>query len=70
MITEEIVAIEPTEALLKNIKKFPDLANENPEDLPSCFFEEEMFTLDEWKTEFEQQLYERFGWRIDLSSPE
>jgi hypothetical protein len=32
MITEEIVAIEPTEALLKNIKKFPDLANENPED--------------------------------------
>jgi hypothetical protein len=69
MTFKEIVDIEPTEMLLKNMEKFPELANENLDDLPSCFFEEEMFSLDEWKTCFEQELYERFGWKIDLSSP-
>ena len=67
MITEEIVAIEPTEALLKNMEKFPDLANENPEDLPSCFFEEEMLSLEEFGEYLKKSAYERFGIELDLS---
>ena len=55
---------------LKNLEKFPELANENPDDLPSCFFEEEMFSLEEWGAHFEQQVYERLGFRIKISSSE
>ena len=73
MITEETVEIEPTEILLKNMAKFPDLEQyieENNGNVPSYFFEEELFTLEEWKTCFEQELYKRLGLKIDLSSPE
>ena len=63
------VEIEPTEMLLKNIRKFPDLAQyieDNNGDVPSYFFEEELFTIEEFKEDFEQQLYERLGLKIKL----
>ena len=69
MATEEIVDIEKTEMLLKNIEKFPHLAQyiEENNDLPSCFFEEEMFTLEEWKEELKRVAYERLGIELYLS---
>jgi len=72
-MTTDIVDIEPTEMLLKNIEKFPYLEKyieENNGDLPACFFEEELFTLDEWKEYFEQQVFERLGFKINISSSE
>ena len=71
MITEEIVDIEPTEALLKNMGKFPDLAQyveENNGDVPSCFLEEELYTLDEFRRHIEKTVYERLGFTIKLPS--
>ena len=77
MITEEIVdidmAIEPTEMLLKNMDKFPDVAQyvrDNNGEVPSFFFEEELISHEEWRRIFERKLYERLGLKINLSSPE
>jgi len=77
MITEEIVdtdmATEPTEILLKNMDKFPDVAQyieENNSNVPSFFFEEELISHEEWRRIFERKLYERLGLKINLSSPE
>jgi hypothetical protein len=70
MITE-IVDIEQAEGIfLKNLEKFPNLANKNPDDLPSCFFEEELFTLDEFRRHIEKTVYERLGFKITLPSTE
>jgi hypothetical protein len=67
MLTE-IVDIEQAEGIfLKNFEKFPNLANKNPDDLPSCFFEEELFTLDEFRAHFEKRIFERLGIKLDLS---
>ena len=70
MTFKEIVDIEPTEMLLKNMEKFPELANENLDDLPSYFFEEEMFSLDEFRRHIEKTVYERLGFKITLPSTE
>jgi len=73
MATEEIVDIEKTEALLKNMKKIPHLEKyieENNGDIPSFFFEEELFTLDEWRRHLEKRVYERLGFKITLPSSE
>ena len=67
MITD-IVETKQTEAFLKNLEKFPELANENLDNLPSCFFEEEMFSLDEFRRHIEKRVYERLGFRITLPS--
>ena len=72
-MTAGIVDIEPTEMLLKNIEKFPHLEKfieENNGNIPSCFFEEELYSPEEWKEYFEQQVYERLGFKINLSSSE
>jgi hypothetical protein len=70
MITEEIVDVEHAESILrKNMRKFPEVAkfiNENPDDVPSFFFEEELISHEEWKAHFEKRLYERLGLRIKL----
>ena len=73
MMTTDIVDIEPTEMLLKNMEKFPYLEKyieENNGDLPACFFEEELFTLDEFRRHIEDTVYERLGFRIKLPSSE
>ena len=58
--------------LLKNMEKFPHLAKyvEENDDLPSCFFEEELFTLDEFRRHIEETVYERLGFKITLPSSE
>jgi hypothetical protein len=68
MITD-VVDIEKTESIFfkKNLEKFPYLANENPDDLPSCFFEEELLSLEEFDEYLKESMYERFGIKLDLS---
>jgi hypothetical protein len=69
----DIVDIEQTEGILmKNMRKFPHLAKHREEygDLPSCFFEEELLTQDEWRRQIEKTVYERLGFRITLPSSE
>ena len=66
----DIVEIEPTEMLLKNMAKFPDLARyieENNGDVPSCFFEEELISHEEFGEYLKETAYERFGVILDLS---
>ena len=71
MITEEIVdiEIEPTEILLKNMVKFPQ-ATFIEDDGPLPFPEEELISHEEFKKIFERRIYERLGFRINLSSSE
>ena len=69
-MTAGIVDIEPTEMLLKNMEKFPHLKKhieENDGDIPSCFFEEEMYSLEEWGEHLKKSAYERLGIVLDLS---
>ena len=71
-MTTEIVDIEPTEILLKNMAKSPKLARyveENNGNVPSFFFEEELITLEEFRSHFEKRIFERLGIKVDLSSP-
>ena len=66
----DIVDIEPTEMLLKNMAKFPHLAQyieENNGDVPSSFFEEELISLEEFGEYLKESTYERFGVVLDLS---
>ena len=70
MATEEIVDIEKTEALLKNMEKFPDVAqfvNDNNGNVPSFFFEEELLSLEEFGEHLKKTVFERFGIKLDLS---
>jgi len=70
MMTTDIVDIEPTEALLKNMEKFPEVARyvkDNNGDVPSFFFEEELLSLEEWGEYLKKSVYERFGVMLDLS---
>jgi len=72
-MTAGIVDIEPTEMLLKNMEKFPHLKKhieENDGDIPSCFFEEELFTHDEFRRHIEKRVYERLGFKIKIPSSE
>ena len=69
-MTAGIVDIEPTEMLLKNMEKFPDVAQfvkDNNGNVPSFFFEEELLSLEEWGEELKKSTYERFGVTLDLS---
>jgi len=69
-MTAGIVDIEPTEMLLKNMEKFPDVAQfvkDNNGNVPSFFFEEELLSLEEWGEELKKRTYERFGVTLDLS---
>jgi len=52
------------------LEKFPDLAEKNIEDIPSCFFEEEMYSLNELRRHIEKTVYERLGFRIKLPATE
>jgi len=70
MTTMDIVEIEPTEMLLKNMAKFPQLARyieENNGEAPSCFFEEELISHEEFGEYLKETMYERFGIVLDLS---
>ena len=51
------------------MEKFPDLSYENPDDLPACFFEEELISMEEFRAHFEKRIFERLGFKVDLSSP-
>ena len=66
MITD-IVETKQTEAFLKNLEKFPYLADKNPDDLPACFFEEELISHEEFGEFLKESAYERFGIKLDLS---
>ena len=70
MITTDIVEVEKTESIFfkKNLEKFPYLVNDNPDDLPSCFFEEELFSHDEFRRHLEKTVYERLGIKLNLRS--
>ena len=73
MMTTNIVDIKPTEALLKNMEKFPYLEKyleENNGDIPACFFEEELYSHDEFRDHLKKIVYERLGIILDLSSTE
>ena len=68
-MTTDIVEIELTDALLKNMQKRPDLAqyiDDNNGNVPSFFFEEELFTHDEFKARVVQRVYERLGFKIKI----
>jgi hypothetical protein len=72
MIAEEIVdiEIEPTEMLLKNMAKFPDVAQyvkDNNGNVPAFFFEEELISHEEFGEYLKKSAYERFGITLDLS---
>ena len=70
MLTPDTVDIELTEMWYKNVEKFPHLEKfleENNGDVPSFFFEEELFTLEEWGEYLKETAYERFGITLDLS---
>jgi len=66
METVDIVDIVDESIFLKNLEKFPYLAEKNPLDLPSCFFEEEMYSLNEFREFMIKTAYERFGIKLDL----
>ena len=69
-MTTDIVDIEYTEALLKNMEKFPDVAQyveENNGNVPSFFFEEELMSHEEFGEHLKKSAYERFGIVLDLS---
>ena len=69
MIATDIVDVEQAEGIfLKNMAKFPDLAFENLDNLPSCFFEEELFSHDEFRRHLEKTVYERLGIKLNLRS--
>ena len=68
-MTTDIVEIGLTDALLKNMHKNPDLAQyieDNNGNVPSYFFEEELFTHDEFKERVVQRVNERLGFKIKL----
>jgi len=74
IMTTDVIDIErDVSILLKNMEKFPDVAqyvNDNNWDVPAFFFEEELFSQEEFKAFFEQILLERLGLKIDLSATE
>ena len=73
MTTTDIVDIEYTETLLKNMEKFPDVAQfvkDNDGNVPSFFFDEELFSMNEFRRHIEKTVYERLGFRISLPSSE
>jgi len=57
----EALVIEPkTKSEARLVKKTPD-------NISSCFFEEELILHEEFRKQFEKRAYERLGIKLDLS---
>ena len=66
MKTMDIVDIEPTEMLLKNMAKFPQTLFTDVDNRPLPYPEEELISHEEFIEHFEKRLYERLGLKIKL----
>ena len=67
MKTMNIVEIEPTEILLKNMTKCPQTLFSDVDNSPLPFPEEELISHEEFGEYLKECMYERFGIILDLS---
>ena len=63
----DVVDIEPTEMLLKNMAKFPQTVFTDMDSRPLPYLEEELISHEEFGEFLKESMYERFGIVLDLS---